>query len=241
MEGWIKLHRRTEQHWVWKDPRKAIAWIHLLFRANYEDKKVLIDGEEVLVPRGSFLTSIRKLSGEIPLSIQETRTFLRVLESNTMINTVATHKLTQITVCKYEEYQTNQHSEDPESTQPATSDKEEKKKKENPPLTPQESLEYLPEHFRGGRFETVWLEWWKLRKSERWTTRISYAKSSMKDLEKLAGGDVVLARKIVEQSMAKGWQGLFAVKGRKAPQGKNRYTSDTKLKYDKPKRNLEDA
>jgi hypothetical protein len=202
-----------EQNWIWKDPRKAVAWIHILFRANYEEKKVLIDGEEVLVPRGAFITSIRKLADETFLSIQEIRTFLKVLESNTMINTVATHKLTQITVCNYEEYQSDQHSDVSKSTQQSTSEKEEIKKKEkNPPISPQESFAYLPEEFLTPKFKSLWIKWWQHRKSQKWTTRISYAESACADLQKLAGNDVSTAIRIVEQSMSKGWQGLFAVK-----------------------------
>ena len=131
--GWLKLHRQIEQNWIWKDPRRAVAWIHFLFRANYEDTTVLIGNEEKLVPRGSFITSIRKLSDEVPLSYQETRTFLNLLESNAMINATATQKLTQITICKYEDYQDKQRNPPKKSTQPATTDKEgkeEKKKKE---------------------------------------------------------------------------------------------------------------
>lgn len=250
-EGWIKLHRKIEHNWIWKDPRRALTFIHMLFRANYTETSVRTGKEILLVPRGSFVTSLRKFSEEIPLSFQETRTFIGLLEANTVINTRATQFATQITICNYEDYQDNQHIDPLESTQTPTTDKEdkEKEKKKNPPnppggsqenktknnpsLSPEQSLEYLPVYFQYSRFKNVWADWWKFRKSEGWTTKVSYMKTSLRNLDKLAGEDVVQARLIVEQSMDNGWQGLFSVKnGYQKP--KPSHGTRKKGKYEQP-------
>jgi len=233
VEGWIKINRKILKHWVWEDKRYFAAWMYCLLRANYEETEVLIGNKKQLVPRGSFITSIRKFAAETQLTERETRTFLKRLESDTLIDTVTTQLSTQINICKYEDYQGKRHREVSKTTHEATTDKEDKEEKnKNPSISPQESLEYLPEHFHGGRFENTWLEWWQYRKGEGWTTKISYAKSSSRDLNKLAGNNVTMARQIVQQSMDKGWRGLFALKGIDAPK-KTKHGTRNRGSFDK--------
>ena len=203
MEGWIKLHRRIEHNWIWKDPRKAVAFIHILFRANYEDTEVLIDGKIRLVPRGSFITSYRKLAKEIPLSLQETRTFIGLLESNTVINTLATQSATQITICKYDDYQDKQHTPVPKSTHSATTDKEEKKKKEKKENI-KRKFEVHP------RVEKRFLEWLEYKKDRRETYKSETSKElALKKLVKFSGNDPLAARKIIEEAMSNNYAGFF--------------------------------
>jgi hypothetical protein len=160
-----------------------------------------------------------------------------------MIVKKSTKEATKLCVCNYEHYQDTQQREQQAGNRPATTEnKGNKENNKNPSISPQESLEYLPEHFRGGKFETTWIKWWEYRKSEHWTTKISYAKSSCRDLEKLAHGNVSIARKVVEQSMAKGWQGLFSLKdGSTGSTGaSNRYMPKKELKFGKKSKNLQD-
>ena len=46
LEGWIKLHRKITENWLWDDKPydKARAWIELLLMVNHEDKKIKFDG-----------------------------------------------------------------------------------------------------------------------------------------------------------------------------------------------------
>lgn len=54
--GWIKLYHQIQDSYVWRDPRLLQLWIWCLLRANHKPTKVLIGGESVDVPAGSFLT-----------------------------------------------------------------------------------------------------------------------------------------------------------------------------------------
>jgi hypothetical protein len=76
-------------------------WIHILFEANWEDKK----WQGIVVPRGSFVTSISRLAKTSGLSVQQTRTCLERLKSTHEITIKSTNSYTIITVCKYDVYQ----------------------------------------------------------------------------------------------------------------------------------------
>lgn len=65
--GWIKLHRKLQDCWIWQENEpfdKRSAWVDLLLSANHSDKKILFNGELIIVKRGQVLTSIRKLSAK---------------------------------------------------------------------------------------------------------------------------------------------------------------------------------
>lgn len=103
--GWICLHRCITKHWIWQDANRFKWWVDLLLRANHEDKKILFDGVLTEVKRGQFITSLSKLAMEWGVNRDTVRRFLDMLESDTMITRKSTHKMTQITICKYDSYQ----------------------------------------------------------------------------------------------------------------------------------------
>lgn len=61
--GWIKLHRKITDHWLWEDKpfARGQAMIDLLILAGYNDQPKYVDGNLETVERGSMVTSIRRL------------------------------------------------------------------------------------------------------------------------------------------------------------------------------------
>lgn len=104
--GWIKLHRKIQDSFLWDKPYdKARAWIDLLMLALHTEKKLMIDGSVFVVPRGSFVTSRIKLSNRWGWSLNKLDRFFRVLIEEEMITLEKTRKGTTITIVNYEEYQ----------------------------------------------------------------------------------------------------------------------------------------
>ena len=104
MEGWIKIHRQLLD-WEWyKDINVMRLWIHLLLKANYEDK--YWKGQHI--KRGQLITSIRTLSKETGLSNQQIRNTLNKLKSTHNIAHETTHNYTLITILKYIDFQDGQ-------------------------------------------------------------------------------------------------------------------------------------
>ncbi len=98
---WIKLHLKLLD-WEWyKDTNTTRVFIHLLLKANWKDGKF----EGQIIPRGSFVTSLRSLSKELGMSVQSIRTVLNHLKSTNEITIKTTNKYRVITVINYELYQ----------------------------------------------------------------------------------------------------------------------------------------
>lgn len=102
MEGWIKLYRKII-NWEWyKDNNAKIVFLHLLLTANHKDKK----WNGTIIKRGQRITSLRNLSKECGLSIQEVRTAISKLQSSNEIKIKTSNHNSIITVCSYTNYQT---------------------------------------------------------------------------------------------------------------------------------------
>lgn len=106
--GWIKLHRKLQDSWIWQSNEpfdRRSAWVDLILSALHSDKKILIDNDVIMINRGSFMTSIVKLSERWSWSRGKVVRFLELLEHEQMLNTKRTPKGTLITIVKYEVFQ----------------------------------------------------------------------------------------------------------------------------------------
>lgn len=100
-ESWIKLHSKF-LNWGWyKNKNTKILFIHCLLKANWQDGYF----EGVLVPRGSFVTSYKKLSEELNMTIQEIRTSIKHLISTQELTQKQHSKFSIISIKNYELYQ----------------------------------------------------------------------------------------------------------------------------------------
>lgn len=103
--GWIKLHRKLTDNWIWQDPEKLRAWIDILLMVNHEDKEVLANGKVITVKSGQKLTSIVQLADRWGWSRHRVYRFLALLKANNMCNTNGTANGTLITVVNWAFYQ----------------------------------------------------------------------------------------------------------------------------------------
>ena len=116
-KGWIKLHRSIQDCFLWDEKPFDLcrAWIDLLLLANHEDKRILFDGSVVTVKAGCFITSELKLSERWGWSRGKTDRFLKMLESEEMIELDVSKKRTSITIvnyCKFQDAQTTDSTTD---------------------------------------------------------------------------------------------------------------------------------
>lgn len=108
MQGWIKLHRKIQEHWLYQEKRKFSrfeAWIDLLMMVNHEDAKVVLGNELIEVKRGQRITSIRQLCDRWGWSNTKVTQFLKLLESDGMATVKSDSKKTVITIDNYDFYQ----------------------------------------------------------------------------------------------------------------------------------------
>lgn len=104
--GWVKVHRQLRSHWLWSDPGQLRAWLELIFRATYRhERKVLINGHLVTVPRGSVALSKVEFARELGWSRPKLDRYLKRLEDDNMVIQETLHKATLISLVNYEAYQ----------------------------------------------------------------------------------------------------------------------------------------
>lgn len=158
MEGWIKIHRKLQEHWIWNEKRKFSkfeAWIDILLRASHKDTKTMLNGKVVLVNKGNFITSEVKLAEKWNWDRSTVRKFLKILEDEKMIQRSATSKYTSISIENWELYQNREQQKEQQNNNKATTEqqqnntfkndkniKNEKNEKNN--ITSKSKEEYIP-------------------------------------------------------------------------------------------------
>lgn len=236
--GWIKLYRQLQDCWIWLDKEpfdKRSAWVDLLLTANHSDKKILFNGELITVKRGQILTSVRKLSAKWKWSVNKVYRFLKLLESDEMLQKESDKDRTLLTIVNYSIFQcfeyTNENSngnangnsdeytsETPTETptDTGTEHKQECKEYKNDKNVKNEKKErkgqavYYPnDELLNNAFKEFLTMRNKIKKplaTKQALTRM------MNKIEKLSGGDNDLAIKILNQSTDHCWQDVYELK-----------------------------
>lgn len=110
--GFIKLHRQLLS-WEWyKNINTKVLFVHLLLSANFKDSRYM--GQ--IVPRGSLITTVTKLSDETTLTPREIRTALKNLKNTGEITVKSTNKFTVINLHNYGIYQDSELTNDKRAT-----------------------------------------------------------------------------------------------------------------------------
>lgn len=101
MGNFIKIDRKILE-WEWyRNEHTKNVFLHCLLKANWKEGKF----EGKTVPRGSFITSIKKIALELDLTEDEVKTALKHLLKTGELTKQTTNKYTVITVSNYELYQ----------------------------------------------------------------------------------------------------------------------------------------
>lgn len=105
MSGWIKIHRDIAEHWIFQDAEKFRWWMDMLFLASYENNRVNVGNRILEVKRGQFLGSLSFFVKRWGVSKERVINFLRLLQSDGMIDKKSDKNITLVTICNYASYQ----------------------------------------------------------------------------------------------------------------------------------------
>ncbi len=239
--GWIKLYRQLQDCWIWLDKEpfdKRSAWVDLLLTANHSDKKILFNGELITVKRGQILTSVRKLSAKWKWSVNKVYRFLKLLESDEMLQKESDKDRTLLTIINYSIFQcceyTNENSNG--NTNGNIDEYTSDTPSETPTNTPTEHKQECKEYKNDKNVKNV-----KNEKKERKGQAVYYPNDEllnnafkefltmrnkikkplatkqaltrmMNKIDKLSCGDNDLAIKILNQSTDHCWQDVYELK-----------------------------
>ena len=113
--GWIRLHRKIREHWLWRRRRRFShfeAWIDLLLSANHSQGKVLIGSKLITVERGQVLTSQISLANRWRWNRKTVNAFLKITKSDQILDFESSKEVdtgyTLITIRNYGKYQDKQ-------------------------------------------------------------------------------------------------------------------------------------
>lgn len=131
MNGWIKIDRSIQDHWIWSDAVKLKCWVALLLNASHSHQKVLMGNQIVECHRGDIVGTLRSIADQLGVSKDYLRQLLVIFQKDFMINYESTPKYTRITICNYESYQGSLHAVETNSRQTQDKDKNVKNEKKN--------------------------------------------------------------------------------------------------------------
>jgi hypothetical protein len=104
MQGWIKLHRKLKDHWIWKSDNRLKWWIDILLSVNHSEKKVLLKNTLVTCKRGQTVKSLGTWAKDWNVTKKTVSDFFKLLESDGMIETENIKITTRLTVLNYDIY-----------------------------------------------------------------------------------------------------------------------------------------
>jgi len=106
--GWLKLYNQTLDSDFWIDPAPFShrdAFIHVLIAANWRKGITRRSGQKIIVNRGQWLTSIRKLMDTFHWSKNRVYRWLETMRDYEMIQSESVGFGTLLTVVNYDKYQ----------------------------------------------------------------------------------------------------------------------------------------
>lgn len=105
MKGYILVHRKLWDHWIWLSPLQSMRWLDIIYLALWEDKSFEFANKTLDLKRGQFVTTIRVLMARWRTNGDTVRRFLNLLERHNMIKCKKYTDMTVITVTNYNVYQ----------------------------------------------------------------------------------------------------------------------------------------
>lgn len=218
MEGWIKLHRKILDHWLYTEHRpltRREAWETILMTVNYEPNKMLIKGKVYECDSGQSLLSLDSWSKKFNWSIQQVRTFFKLLEIDGMITTKGLQYTTRLTVCNWELYQ--QESTDEKQTdnrqltdrqqtanRPPTTIKEREEYKERKEIKNNNKYNFKKSLLDLGVSDNVAEDWLIVRKQKK-AANTETAFNAIKKQIEISG---LTANDCIKIAVEKSWQGF---------------------------------
>ena len=103
--GWISLHRKIKEHWIWKSDRRLKWWLDILLTVNHSDNRILVRGKLIDCKRGQSVKSLESWARDWNVTKGAVRDFFNLLKSDSMITSENLQNTTRITVCNYDYYQ----------------------------------------------------------------------------------------------------------------------------------------
>ena len=210
MQGFISLHRKILENPIFNDAGLLQLFIYCLLRANFEEKKVIFNRGEVVVPRGSFISGRFVIAKALNVKPPTVVWRLKTLELLCLISLKTNNKFTIINIVKYNDYQIKGKSTNNGLTtnyqRTITDNNDNNNNNDNKEQC--DVFKSYP-HLSNELFKKSWSDYVNHR------IQIKHKLTSISEgrlLKRLNKFDVLIATKMIEESLIQGWQGIFEFK-----------------------------
>ena len=204
MQGYIQLHRKLIE-WEWAtSPEMVSLFVFLLLLANH--KETMWRGHKI--EAGQILTGRKQLSALTGISEQTIRTCLERLKSTHEITIKSTNRFSVITILNYAKYQVLQKHQP--ANQPTTNQQLTTSNNDN---NDNNNINIYIDHQKDKIFNQLIEDFVKMRKS---------IKKPLTDrglkiiLNKLKDHNILIAKKMLENSIESNWQSIYPLKQEEA-------------------------
>lgn len=206
MAGWIKLHRSIlDKGWI-KKPEYVQLWVVLLLLASHDDREYFWNGNTIILKSGQLITGRKALSQKTGIDENKIERILKCFKSEQQIEQQTTSTSRLISILNWKKFQQfEQPSEQRVNNKRTTSEQQVNTNKE------------LDNYYKDkNETNSVWFdlmdEWINYRKVIKEPLLPISLPKALKKLQKMSGEKIELAKDIVDNSIANGYQGLFAPK-----------------------------
>ncbi|MCZ1520799.1 hypothetical protein GHA87_11855 [Enterococcus faecium] len=154
--GYVKLHRKVMNSFVWTNPYMYKLWNLCLMKASHENRKILFNGKEIQVNSGEFVTGRDAITSEMNEGVKREHQvnsgsvwrWLKQFEKNGMLNIKSTTKYSVISIKNWSLYQSSEQQMNIKRTTSEQqvhtnkNDKNDKNDKNNNPRNSRKTREY---------------------------------------------------------------------------------------------------
>ena len=226
-EGYIKLWRKSINSGLLSNPALWTFWCWCLLKASHKETTHLVGMKRVKLLPGQFVFGRSKAASALELSESKIFRMLSFLKSEQMVDIQANNKFSIITIVNWDTYQgencdCEQQNEQQvkqqtnnkrtASEQQTNTNKNVKNVKNNTPQTPQGAVGGSKPDLPDWIDPEAWKAWSEFRKKIKAPLTDRAIRLHIATLSKLKaeGSDPT---KVIDQSIERGWRGLFPVKG----------------------------
>jgi hypothetical protein len=121
MEGFILTWRKIMETSFYKNSYCFHLAMHLLLKANHQDKEIIFNGKPILIKRGSCIVGRKTLSEDTGIAQSTVRNKLASLRQCGFLDSKSTNKFSIITILNYDNYQNYKKNLGQQTRQPEDS------------------------------------------------------------------------------------------------------------------------
>jgi hypothetical protein len=215
MSGYVRIHRSLIGHPAFRNDAEAMAFAWLVARASWRPARVRYKDRAITLGRGQFAISVRDFAAAMDRDKAWIERLLKRLRAETMIETRHETGVNVITICNYNEYQTDPvlcetPRETPQKTEARQAqDTEQEREKGKKISSEAKASSPRPWCLPTGVSLQVWTDLMTNRKKKRLpNTPTAWAKfqSDLAEMSALTG---IPPPKIIEMCTAKGWGAIY--------------------------------